>query len=52
MITIQIDDISNIICVHIEQYNKEVKIVNIGTVFQVGDDIACIHDLDEVMAGE
>ncbi|KAJ8444261.1 LOW QUALITY PROTEIN: hypothetical protein Cgig2_024587 [Carnegiea gigantea] len=32
--------------------NREVKIVNTGIVFQVGDDIACIHGLDEVMAGE
>ncbi|KAL6491662.1 hypothetical protein OROGR_034217 [Orobanche gracilis] len=31
---------------------REVKIVNIGTVLQVGDGIARIHGLDEVMAGE
>ncbi|KAL3646586.1 hypothetical protein CASFOL_009553 [Castilleja foliolosa] len=30
----------------------EVKIVNTGTVLQVGDGIARIHGLDEVMAGE
>ncbi|KAL7596208.1 hypothetical protein Lser_V15G28751 [Lactuca serriola] len=52
MVTIQADKISNIICERIEQYNREIKIVNIGTVLQVGDDIARIHSLDEVMAGE
>lgn len=35
---IQIDEISNIICERIEQYNKEVKVVNTSTVLQVGDD--------------
>ncbi|KAL2253067.1 UNVERIFIED_CONTAM: ATP synthase subunit alpha, chloroplastic [Sesamum indicum] len=46
------DEISNIIRERIEQYNREVKIVNTGTVLQVGDGIARIHGLDEVMAGE
>ncbi|KAL6573600.1 hypothetical protein OROHE_002059 [Orobanche hederae] len=32
--------------------DQEVKIVNTGTVLQVGDGIARIHGLDEVMAGE
>ncbi|KAH6799628.1 hypothetical protein C2S51_036112 [Perilla frutescens var. frutescens] len=52
MVTIRADKISNIIREHIEQYNREVKIVNTGTVLQVGDGIAHIHGLDEVMAGE
>ncbi|GJV27382.1 ATP synthase CF1 alpha subunit [Tanacetum coccineum] len=52
MVTIQADEISNIIRERIEQYNREVKIVNTGTVLQVGDGIARIHGLDEVMAGE
>ncbi|GFQ03780.1 ATP synthase subunit alpha chloroplastic [Phtheirospermum japonicum] len=42
----------NIIRERIEQYNREVKIVNTGTVLQVGDGIARIHGLDEVMAGD
>uniref|UniRef100_A0A2K1Y5M6 ATP synthase subunit alpha, mitochondrial n=1 Tax=Populus trichocarpa TaxID=3694 RepID=A0A2K1Y5M6_POPTR len=46
------DEISNIIRERIEQYNREVKIVNTGTVLQVGDGIARIYGLDEVMAGE
>ena len=52
MATIKADEISNIIRERIEQYNREVKIVNTGTVLQVGDGIARIHGLDEVMAGE
>ncbi|KAK4853116.1 hypothetical protein QYF36_004054 [Acer negundo] len=52
MVTIRADGISNIIHERIEQYNRAVKIVNIGIVLQVGDDIACIYGLDEVMAGE
>ncbi|KHG24553.1 ATP synthase subunit alpha, chloroplastic [Gossypium arboreum] len=49
MVTIRADEISNIISERIEQYNREVKIVNTGTVLQVGDGIARIHGLDEVM---
>lgn len=52
MVAIWADEISNIIRVGIEQYNREVNIVNTGTVLQVGDGIARIHGLDEVMAGE
>nr|QYB22295.1 ATP synthase CF1 alpha subunit [Prumnopitys andina]BBF91228.1 ATP synthase CF1 alpha chain [Prumnopitys andina] len=52
MVTIRPDEISNMIRKQIEQYNNEVKVVNIGTVLQVGDGIARIHGLDKVMAGE
>nr|YP_009737929.1 ATP synthase CF1 alpha subunit [Fritillaria delavayi]QIA91897.1 ATP synthase CF1 alpha subunit [Fritillaria delavayi] len=52
MATLRADEISNIIRERIEQYNREVKIVNTGTVLQVGDGIARVHGLDEVMAGE
>ncbi|KAG6760800.1 hypothetical protein POTOM_033981 [Populus tomentosa] len=52
MVTIRADEISNIIRERIEQYNRKVKIVNTGTVLQVGDGIARIYGLDEVMAGE
>ncbi|MBA0795957.1 hypothetical protein Gohar_006774 [Gossypium harknessii] len=51
-VTIKADKICNIIREHIKQYNREVKIVNTGTVLQVGDGIARIHGLDEVMTGE
>jgi len=43
---------SNIIRKQIEQYNQEVKVVNIGIVLQVGDGIARIYGLDKVMAGK
>nr|YP_009340581.1 ATP synthase CF1 alpha subunit [Wimmerella hederacea]APQ40154.1 ATP synthase CF1 alpha subunit [Wimmerella hederacea] len=52
MVTIRADEISNIIRERIQQYNREVKVVNTGTVLQVGDGIARIHGLDDVMAGE
>ena len=52
MVTIRADEISKIIRERIEQYNTEVKIVNTGTVLQVGDGIARVYGLDEVMAGE
>jgi len=46
------EEISSIIMTQIEQYNQEVKVVNFGTVFQVGDGIARIYGLENVMAGE
>nr|WQA10901.1 ATP synthase CF1 alpha subunit [Streptosarcina sp. YL-2023a] len=52
MVKIRPDEISSIIRQQIEQYNQEVKIVNVGTVFQVGDGIARIYGLEKVMAGE
>jgi F-type H+-transporting ATPase subunit alpha len=52
MVNIRPNEISSIIRKQIEQYNQEVKVVNIGTVFQVGDGIARIYGLDKVMAGE
>ena len=52
MVKIRPDEISSIIKHQIEQYQQEVKAVNVGTVFQVGDGIARIYGLDKVMAGE
>jgi F-type H+-transporting ATPase subunit alpha len=52
MVNIRPDEISSIIRKQIEHYNQEVKVVNIGTVLQVGDGIARIYGLDKVMAGE
>jgi F-type H+/Na+-transporting ATPase subunit alpha len=52
MVNIRPDEITSIIRRQIEQYNQEIKIVNIGTVLQVGDGIARIYGLDRVMAGE
>ena len=52
MINIRPDEISNIIRQQIEGYDKEVKVNNVGTVIQVGDGIARVYGLDQVMAGE
>jgi len=52
MVNIWPNQINSVIHKHIEQYNQEVKVVNIGTVLQVGDGIARIYGLDKVMAGE
>lgn len=52
MVKIRPDEISSIIRQQIEKYNQEVKVVNVGTVFQVGDGIARIYGLEKVMAGE
>lgn len=52
MVKIRPNEISKIIRQQIEKYNQEIKIVNIGTVLQVGDGIARIYGLEKVMAGE
>jgi F-type H+-transporting ATPase subunit alpha len=46
------DEISNIIKESILKYTGEQKIENVGTVLQVGDGIARVYGLDEVMSGE
>jgi F-type H+-transporting ATPase subunit alpha len=52
MINIRPDEISNIIRQQIESYDQEVQIDNIGTVLQIGDGIARVYGLEQVMAGE
>ena len=52
MVNIRPDEISNIIREQIESYDKDVKINNVGTVLQVGDGIARVYGLDQVMSGE
>ncbi|HIK10245.1 MAG TPA: F0F1 ATP synthase subunit alpha [Oscillatoriaceae cyanobacterium M33_DOE_052] len=52
MIAIRPDEISSIIRQQIEQYDEEVKVSNVGTVLQVGDGIARVYGLQNVMAGE
>jgi F-type H+-transporting ATPase subunit alpha len=51
-ISIRPDEVSSIIRQQIEQYDQEVKVSNVGTVLQVGDGIARIYGLEQVMAGE
>ena len=52
MVNIRPDEISNIIRQQIDKYDQEVEVANIGTVLQVGDGIARVYGLEEVMAGE
>ena len=49
MINIRPDEISNIIRQQIESYDQDVKIDNIGTVLQIGDGIARVYGLEQVM---
>jgi F-type H+-transporting ATPase subunit alpha len=52
MINIRPDEISNIIRQQIESYDQDVQIANVGTVLQIGDGIARVYGLEQVMAGE
>lgn len=52
MTNINPNEISNIIRQQIESYGRDIKVDNIGTVLQVGDGIARVYGLDEVMSGE
>ncbi len=52
MDTIRAEEISKIIRDQIAGYEADVQVSEVGTVIAVGDGIARIHGLDEVMAGE
>ena len=52
MVNIRPDEITSIIHQQIQNYEKEVNSKNIGTVLQVGDGIARVYGLDQVMSGE
>ena len=52
MMKIRPDEISSIIREQIEKSNQDVKVETIGTVLQVGDGIARVYGLDQVMSGE
>ncbi len=46
------EEVSNIIRTEIENYRKSLDIANVGTVVEVGDGIARIYGLQNVMSGE
>ncbi len=46
------EEITSIIKKELEKYTARVRVESIGTVIQVGDTIARIYGLDDVMAGE
>nr|YP_009541874.1 ATP synthase CF1 alpha subunit [Neogoniolithon spectabile]AYR06083.1 ATP synthase CF1 alpha subunit [Neogoniolithon spectabile] len=52
MVNIRPDEISSIIREQISNYDQVIQISNVGTVLQVGDGIARVYGLDDVMAGE
>ena len=52
MINIRPDEISSIIRDEIANLRVDVKANNVGTVLQVGDGIARVYGLDDVMSGE
>jgi len=50
--SIKAEEISALIKKQIENYQAEMEVSDVGTVIQVGDGIARVHGLDNVMAGE
>jgi F-type H+-transporting ATPase subunit alpha len=52
MVNISPDEISNIIRKQLENYGCDVKVDTVGTVLQIGDGIARVYGLQQVMAGE
>ncbi|GAA5346614.1 F0F1 ATP synthase subunit alpha [Planifilum fimeticola] len=50
--SIKPEEISSLIKQQIEQYQAEMEVSDVGTVIQVGDGIARVFGLTEVMAGE
>ena len=52
MVSIRPDEISAILKQQIEDYDRSVSVSNVGTVLQIGDGIARVYGLQQVMAGE
>ncbi|MDI6869824.1 MAG: F0F1 ATP synthase subunit alpha [Bacillota bacterium] len=50
--SIRPEEVSSVIRQQIEEYEARVEAVEVGTVIMVGDGIARVYGLDEVMAGE
>lgn len=49
---IKAEEISALLRSQIENYESEISVTDVGTVLQIGDGIALIHGLNDVMAGE
>ena len=49
---IKAEEISALLSSQIENYESEMSVTDVGTVLQIGDGIALIHGLNDVMAGE
>ena len=52
MVAIKPDEISSIIREKIENYEAKTEVSNVGSVLEVGDGIARIYGLRNVMSGE
>src|SRR3954452_25181334 len=50
--SIKAEEISALIKAQIENYQAEIQVTDVGTVISIGDGIARVHGLDNVMAGE
>ncbi|MGM9926974.1 MAG: F0F1 ATP synthase subunit alpha [Bacillus sp. (in: firmicutes)] len=50
--SIKAEEISALIKKQIENYQSEIEVSDVGTVISVGDGIARVHGLDNVMSGE
>ncbi|MDF2856462.1 MAG: synthase subunit alpha [Neobacillus sp.] len=50
--SIKAEEISALIKKQIENYQAEIQVSDVGTVISIGDGIARVHGLDNVMAGE
>ncbi len=46
------DDISAVLRKELESYSKEIRMVGVGTVMEVGDGICRVYGLEDAMAGE
>ncbi|MEJ7474359.1 F0F1 ATP synthase subunit alpha [Staphylococcus saprophyticus] len=49
---IKAEEISALLRSQIENYESEMAVTDVGTVLQIGDGIALIHGLNDIMAGE
>ena len=52
MVHIRPDEISNIIRQQIDAYGRNIQVSDTGTVLQIGDGVARVHGLEQVMSGE
>src|ERR1017187_10132310 len=52
MAQIKADEITELLRQQIENYDQRITVDEVGTVISLGDGIARVHGLDQVMAGE
>src|SRR5690625_1576629 len=50
--SIKAEEISKLIKKQIESFDADIEVSDVGTVIEVGDGIARVHGLDDVMSGE